>query len=96
MCQSFPDSLLGAKQRKVFVAQLCWTLGDPVDYSPPVTSVHGILQARILEWVDIPFSRGSSQCRNEPGFPALQADSLSLSHLGSPHRHILLIDRNNH
>ena len=55
-----------------------------------------ILQARILEWVDIRFSRGSSQCRIEPGSPALEADSLPLSHLGSPHRHILLIDRNNH
>ena len=60
MCQSFPDSLLSVKQGKVLVAQLCWTLGDPVDSSLPVASVHGILQARILEWVDIPFSRGSS------------------------------------
>ena len=83
MCQSFPDSLLGAKQRKVFVAQLCWTLGDPVDYSPPVTSVHGILQARILEWVDIPFSRGSSPVL-EPESPALQADSLSNEPPGKP------------
>ena len=38
--------------------------------------VHGILQARILEWVDFPFSRGSSQYRVKPKFPALQADSL--------------------
>ena len=64
MCQSFPDSLLSAKQGKVLVAQLCWTLGDPVDCSLPVASVHGILQARILEWVDVPFSRGSSPVRN--------------------------------
>ena len=35
------------------------TLHDPVDYSPPGSSVHGILQARILEWIAIPFSRGS-------------------------------------
>ena len=40
------------------VAQLCPTLWDPVDYT-----VHGILQARILEWVAIAFSRGSSQSR---------------------------------
>ena len=41
------------------VSQLCPTLCDPVDYSPPGSSVHGILQARILEWVAISFSRGS-------------------------------------
>ena len=41
-------------------AQLCPTLCDPMDCSPPGSSVHGILQARILEWVTIPFSRGSS------------------------------------
>ena len=39
---------------------LCLTLCDPMDCSPPGSSVHGILQARILEWVAIPFSRGSS------------------------------------
>ena len=43
---------------KVLVAQWCLTLCDPVDYSPPGSSVHGILQARILEWVAIFFSRG--------------------------------------
>ena len=36
--------------------QLCLTLCDPMDYNPPGSSVHGILQARILEWVAIPFS----------------------------------------
>ena len=46
---------------KVLVAQLCSTLCNPMDYSLPGLSVHGILQARILEWVAIPFSRGSSQ-----------------------------------
>ena len=46
----------------VKVAQLCPTLCDPVDYT-----VHGILQARILEWVAIPFSRGSSQPRDQTG-----------------------------
>ena len=40
------------------VAQSCPTLCDPVDYSPPGSSIHGILQARILEWVAIFFSRG--------------------------------------
>ena len=46
------------------VAQSCLALSDPVDCSPPDSSVHGILQARILEWVTIPFSRGSSPPRD--------------------------------
>ena len=45
---------------KVLVTQLCPTLYDPMYYSPLGSSVHGILQVRILEWVAIPFSRGSS------------------------------------
>ena len=43
------------------VAQSCPTFCDPEDCSPPGSSVHGILQARILEWVAISFSRGSSR-----------------------------------
>ena len=62
---------------KVKVTQSCLTLCDPVDYA-----VHGILQARILEWVAFPFSRGSSQPRIEPRSPALQADSLLAELLG--------------
>ena len=50
---------------KVLVAQSCPTVCDPMDCSPPGSSVHGILQARILEWVAIPFSRGSSQLRDQ-------------------------------
>ena len=46
------------------VTQSCPTLCDPVDCSPPGSSVHGILQARILEWVAISFSRGSSRPRD--------------------------------
>ena len=42
------------------VTQLCPNLCDPIDYNPPCSSVHGILQARILEWVAIFFSRRSS------------------------------------
>ena len=45
---------------KVLVAQLCLTLYDPMNCSLPGSSIHGILQARILEWVAIPFSSGSS------------------------------------
>ena len=46
------------------VAQSCPTLCNPVDCSPPSFSIHGILQARILEWVAISFSRGSSLPRD--------------------------------
>ena len=46
------------------VTKLCPTLCDPIDCSPPGSTVHGILQARILEWVVMPFSRGSSQPRD--------------------------------
>ena len=63
-------------EAKVLVTQSCLTLRDPMDCSPPGSSVHGIIHARILEWVPIPFSRGSSQPGIEPRSPALQADSL--------------------
>ena len=46
------------------VAKLCLNCSS-VDCSPPVSSVHGILQARILEWVAISFSRGSSLTRDQ-------------------------------
>ena len=48
----------------MLVTQSCPTLCDPMDCSPPGSSVHGIFQARILEWVAISFSRGSSQPRD--------------------------------
>ena len=48
----------------VLAVQLCPTLCSAVDRSPPGSSVHGILQARILQWVTIPFSRGSSRPRH--------------------------------
>ena len=54
--QSFPTSM------KVKVTQSCLTLCDPMDYT-----VHGILQARVLEWVAYPFSSGSSRPRNWTG-----------------------------
>ena len=49
---------------KELVAQSRPILCNSMDCSPPASSVHGILQARILEWVAIPFSRGSSRPRN--------------------------------
>ena len=59
------------------VAQSRPTVFDPVDYSLSGSSVHGIFQARTLEWVAISFSRGDLPDPGmEPGSPALQADSL--------------------
>ena len=49
----------------ILVAQLCPTPWDPIDCSLPDSSVHGINQARILEWVAISFSRGSSKPRDQ-------------------------------
>ena len=71
---------------KVLIAQSGLTLFDPVDWSTPGFSVRRILQARILEWVAVPFSRGSSQPRIEPGSSALQADSLPAEPPGKPMR----------
>ena len=69
---------------KVKVAQSCPTLSDPTDYI-----VHGILQARTLEWVAFPFSRGSSQTRDgtqgwNPGLPCCTTDSLPAEPQGKP------------
>ena len=61
---------------EVTVAQLCLTLCDPTDCSLPDSFVHRILQAKILEWVAIPFFRGTSRPRDRTWSPALQADSL--------------------
>ena len=58
---------------KVLVAQSCLTLCNPMDCSPPGSSVHGILQARILVWVAVSSFRGSYPPRIKP---ILQADSL--------------------
>ena len=62
------------------VAKSCLTLWDPMNCSPPDSSIHGISQARILVWVAISFQRGSFP----PMSPAWQVDFLPLSHLGSP------------
>ena len=77
-CYFNPHSLLVlfcSYSCEVKVAQSCPTLCDPMDYT-----VHGILQARILEWVAFSFSRGSSQPRS----PTLQAGSLPAERQGKP------------
>ena len=63
----------------VKVAHSCPTLYDPMEYT-----VHGILQARILEWVAFPFSRGLPKPGIAPRFPTLQADSLPAESSGEP------------
>ena len=59
------------------VAQSYPALCDPGGCSLPGCSDYGILQARVLDWVAISFSRGSSQPRVEPRSPALEADALT-------------------
>ena len=61
------------------VAHSCPTLYDRMEYT-----VHGILQARILEWVAFPFSRGLPKPGIAPRFPTLQADSLPAESSGEP------------
>ena len=63
--------LMGVKQTSSVTQSTLW---DPKDYNPPGSSVHRILKARILEWVAISFSRGSSRPRES----ALQADSFTV------------------
>ena len=55
-----------------------------MDCRPPGSSIHGISQARILEWVSISFSRGSSQPRDQTWSPTLQADALTSEPPGKP------------
>ena len=64
--------------------QACLTLCNPMDCSLPGSSVHEISQAKILAWVAISFSRGSSQPRDQTSISWIGRWTLSLSHLGSP------------
>ena len=66
------------------VAKLYLTLCNPMDCSLPGSSVQGISQAGVLERVPIPFSGDLPKPRIKPASSALQADSLPMSHLGSP------------
>ena len=76
------------------VAQLCLTLCDHMDCSLPGSSIHGIFQARVLEWIAISFSSGSSQPRGSNiagslGLPHCREMLYCLSHQGSPRRWIV-------
>ena len=69
--------------------QSCQALCNPMNYSPPGSSVHGIVQARILEWVAMPSSRDLPDPGIEPttpAAPAVQADSSATEPLGKPQR----------
>ena len=69
---------------KVLVAQLCPALCDPMDCSPSGSSVHGIFQARILEWIAMPSSGGLPASGTETESPVLQADALLPEPPGKP------------
>ena len=70
------------------VSQSCLTLCDPMAYILPGSSVHGILQARILEWVAVPSSRGSSRPReSNPCLPYCRQILYHLSQKGRPLHH---------
>ena len=65
-----------SEKKESEVAQSCPTLCNTMDCSLPGSSIHGIFQARVQEWVAIFFSRGFSNPGIEPRSPALQADVL--------------------
>ena len=69
---------------EVLVVQSCLILCNSMDYSTPGSSVHGIFQARILEWVDIPFFRGFSWLRDQTWIFCMQVNYLPSEPPGSP------------
>ena len=70
---------------KALVAQLCLTLCEPMDCSPPGSSIYGILQARILESVSIPFLQGTFSTQgSNPGLLYCRQILYCLSHPGKP------------
>ena len=68
----------------MLVAQSCLTLCDPMDCNLPGSFVHGISQARILEWVAFPSPGDLPNLGIEPRSPSLQANSLPSEPLGKP------------
>ena len=71
-------------------SEVAQSLCDPMDYSLPGSSVHGIFQAKILEWVAISFSRDLPNPGIKPRSPALQADSLPSKPPGKPQYYIYI------
>ena len=70
--------------------QSCPALCDPVDCSLPGSSVHGILQARILKWVDMPSSSGSSPSRNQTHVSCISGGFFTTEPLGTPYLYLNL------
>ena len=71
------SEFLSSKQSESEVAQLCPTLCDPVDCSPPGSSVHGILQQEFWSWLPFPSPGDLLHPGIEPRSPTLQADALT-------------------
>ena len=87
----FLQQAFKSEKWNVLVAQWCPTLYNPKDYSSLSSSVHEILQARILEWLVIPFSRDLPDSRLKPGSPPLQEILYHLSHQGSPEEVMVVV-----
>ena len=68
------------------IAQSCPTLCNPMDCSLPGSSIHGIFQARVLEWIAIPSPGDLPNPGIKPGSPALQADALPSEPPGKPQK----------
>ena len=73
------------------VAKLCWTLCDPMDCSPPGSSVHGILQAKILEWVAMSLSRGSSWPKDQTCISCIVGGFFTAELPGKPNLGMLVV-----
>ena len=73
------------------LAQLCLTLCDPMDCSMSGSSVHGIFYARILEWVAIPFSKGSSQPRDRTWVSCIAGRFFTVWATSSPNCSVIII-----
>ena len=76
----YQNNDMGSEVKLLSCVRLC----DPIDCSPPGSSVHGILQARMLEWVAISFSGDLPDPGIEPRSPELQADALTSELPGEP------------
>ena len=88
MLQQRPDAAINKLIKLDVHAQSCLSLYNPMDYNTPGSSVLGIFQARVLEWVSISFSRGSSCSRNQTRVSCVSCVGqwiiLPLRHLGTP------------
>ena len=85
------------RKKESEVAQLCPTLCNPMDCSLPGSSLHGILQARVLEWVAISFSRGSSQLGYQTGVSHIPGRHFNLwaireAHLSNSEGKVFLVE----